>query len=324
MDRTQRRLVGLLAVQLVLLAIVHWPFSRARSSGGEKLLATLGSVSPERIEIAGGEGSSVTLERRAGAWVLGSLAGYPVAPGKVEKLIQDLGHLTAGRPVASARGSHAALKVASDQFERRLRIWARASKSPTAELFVGSSAGSGASHVRVGGSDRVFEASGLSAYDVPAEAGSWIERDLVPVRAEEVTGFEVANRNGSFALASENGAWRVRMPAARVRATLDSSKVIELVRGLCGIPIDQPAGPMDERAQGLTAPEATVRLTAKVGGSGGAGSPPAVVTIRIGAPVPAKPDSRYATCSGKDFAVIVPKYSFDRALSVELKELVKK
>jgi hypothetical protein len=323
MDRTQRRLVGLLALQLVLLAIVHWPFARARSSGGEKLLAALASVTPGRIEIVGGEGSSVTLERRAGAWVLGAPAGYPLVAGKAEKLIQDLEHLTAGRPVASARGSHAALKVAGDQFERRLRIWASASKAPAAELFVGSSAGSGGSHVRVGGSDRVFEASGLSAYDIPAEAGSWIERDLVSVRAEDVSGLEVANRKGSFALANQGGGWRVRMPAARAGAMLDSSKVIELVRSLCGLSIDQPIGRVDERAQGLSDPEATVRLATKAAGPGSSGAAPAEVTIRIGAPVPGK-DSRYVTCSRNDFAVTVPKYSFDRALSVELKELVKK
>ena len=192
-DRTQRVLAGALLVQLVILAIVYHPFVRSHAAGGQTLLPTLASITPEKIEIASGEGS-VTLERRSGAWVLAQPAGYPILPGKAEKLIQDIEHLTAGRQVSSDKSSHPALKVATDQFERRVRIWAKASGAPNAELFVGSSPGSGVSHMRVGGNDRVVEASGLSSYDVPADAASWIERRLVPWEAEEVGRIEVANR----------------------------------------------------------------------------------------------------------------------------------
>ncbi len=333
MDRTQRVLAGLLAGQLVLLAILYHPFSRARASGGAKLLPTLASTTADKLEVAGREGSALTLERRSGAWVLASPPGYPVLPGKVEKVIQDLEHLTAGRPVASGRGSHAALKVAADQFERRLRVWAGASKAPTAELFIGSSPGYGVSHVRVGGSDRVFEAGGLSAYDIPTDAGSWIERNLVPIRAEDVMRLELTNRKGAFALEAQGGTWRVDSLAAKAGkskagALLDSAKVLDLVRTLCGMSIDEPVGPVDERAQGLAAPEATVVLARGAAGADGTTAGPnsaaGEVTIRIGAPVPGRPDARYATRSGQGFAVIVPKYAFDRALSVELVELVKK
>ncbi len=323
MDRVQRALAGLLVLQLLVLALLHNPFARRGPAGEQPLLPKLASLTPARVEVANGDGAAVEFRREGGAWVLGRPDGYPVLPGKVEKLIQDLEHLTAARPVASDRSSHAALRVAADRFERRVRFWTGPSGGPEAELFVGTSAGSGASHVRAGGSDRVFEANGVASYDLPADAGPWIERNLVPIQADSATGLEVANRKGSFALVSQGGTWRVRSPAARAGAALDQEKVRELARTLCGLSLDEPVGPVDERAQGLADPEAKVVVEGRPAGADSAAAAVSV-TVRLGAPVPGKQDTRYAARSGLGFAVTVPRYAYDRALSVELKELVKR
>jgi hypothetical protein len=321
-DRTQRTLAVVLAAQIALLALLHNPFARARTTGDQPLMPALASLTPERIEIAGSDSSSVTLERRSGAWVLGKPEGYPVLPGKVEKVIQDLEHLKAGRAVASERGSHAALKVADDQFERRVRLWAHAGGPPSAQLYVGSSPGYGVTHMRVAGSDRVYEVSGLSAFDIPGDPGSWIERSLVSIKPEELSRLEITNGKGSFALESSAGAWRIVAPT-RSRVVLDPTKVLDLARTLCGLSIEQPMGPIDEAAQGFAHPAATVRLVKSAAGPDSAKTAPAEVTIRIGALVLGKPDAFYAARSGLDFAVSVARFSVDRALSAELKELAK-
>lgn len=323
MDRTQRLLAAAFAIQVVLLALLYHPWVRTRETSGRALLPSLASVTPDRIEVDGADAVTATFVRRSGGWVLDDPEGYPVVPGKVEKLLQDLEHVSATRPVASDRRSHAALKVAAVQFERRIRLWAGAARTPAAELYLGSSVAYNVTHVRVGGDDHVFEASGISAYDVPADPGSWIERELVSMHAEDVTRFELTNRKGAFVLEREGGAWHVRSPAARASVLLDSLKAVELVRALCGLSIDQPAGPVDESAQGFADPEATVHLERSTTGPDSAKAGPSQVTIRIGAPAAGKPDSRYATRSGLPFAVTLPKYAYDRALTVELKELMK-
>lgn len=324
MDRTQRVLTVLLAIQLALIMILEHPFSRAAAGGGPALLPKLASVTPQRLEIAGADSSVVTLERRSGAWVLADPEGYPAMPGKVEKVIQDLEHLTAERPVSSDKSSHAALKVAADQFERRVRIWAGGREAPAAELYLGTSPGYGVTHVRVGGSDRVFEASGLSAYDVPAEAVSWIDRNLVSLPADEVTGLEIRNRRGDFTMERRQGVWRILAPAARSGAILDSLKAADLVRAACGLSIDQPVGPVDEESQGLGTPEATVRLKRGGAGPDSAGAAPEEVTVEIGGPVAGKPDLRYATRSGLGFAVTLPRSAFERVLSAQWSDLLRK
>ncbi len=332
MDRTQRLLAGILAAQLVLLALLHNPFASHRAAADQPLLPGLASITPEKLEIDGGEGASVTFERAAGAWALGEPKGYPVTPGKVEKVIQDLEHLSARRQVVSGSRYHAALKVEANDFERRVRIWEKPAGSPRVDLYLGSSPSYGVSHVRVGGNDRVYEASGLSAYDIPAEPGSWIERSLVAIPAQDVTRLEVTNRKGSFALEKQGGAWTVRSPASRSSAALDQDKGGDLVRALGTLSLDEPVGPVDERTQGLADPEATVVLGRAPSDSAMAQSTPApaatalaaTVTIRIGASVPGKQEQRYATRSGLGFTVTVGKYASDRALAATLAELVKK
>ena len=325
MDRTQRLLAGLLAVQLVLLGLLRFVFSPGHAVAKEQaLLPALASMTPGKLEIDDGTGASVTFERAGGAWTLENPKGYPTAAGKVEKLIEDVEHLSAGRPVVSNRSHHAALKVADDQFERRIRIWEKPGGKPSAEVIVGTSPRLQVSHVRLGGKDPVYEASGLSAYDLPAEAGSWIERNLVPLAAEAVAGVGLTNRKGSFDLEKTGGTWKVRSPASRSRAALDAQKVEDLVRALCGVSLEAPAGPVDERAQGLGAAEATVTLrpAPAAGDSSAVASGP--VVFRIGAPVPGKEDQRYAARSGFGYAVTVGKSAVDKALNTTLADLLKK
>ncbi len=224
MDRAQRLLAGLLAAQLLLLALFHNPFASRRAAADQPLLPGLASITPEKLEIDGGQGTSVILEREGGAWALGQPKGYPVTPGKVEKVIQDLEHLNVHRQVVSGSRYHAALKVAPNDFERRVRIWEKPGGNPRAELYVGSSPSYGVSHVRVGGNDRVYEASGINSFDLPAEPASWVERNLVPIANQDVTRFELANRKGSFALEKQGATWTVRSPASRSNTALDQDK----------------------------------------------------------------------------------------------------
>ena len=325
MNRTQRLLAGVLAAQILLLALLYFTFPASRAAAKEQpLVPALASMTPQRLEIGDGTGATIALDREGGAWTLESPQGYPATASKVEKLIQDIEHLSAGRPVVTNRRNHAALKVADGEFERRIRIWEKAGGKPSAELFLGTSPRFQTSHVRLGGTDPVYEASGLSAYDVPADLGSWVERNLVPVAADSVLGVGISNRKGSFELAKKDGHWSVRTPAARARAALDQQKVEALVRTLCGMSLESPAGPESEAAYGLSAPEATIVLSRSPAAGDGAAASGGALMLRIGAPVPGKEGDRYAARSGFSYAVTIAKYSADRALEAALPDLLAK
>ena len=322
MDRTQRLLLGALAAQLVLIGLFTFVFPASRAAVKDQpLFPALAATTPQKVEIGDGTGTTVALDREGGAWTLQSPKGYPASGEKVEKLIDDIEKLSAGRPVVSNRRNHLALKVADDGFERRIRIWEKPGGKPLAELYLGTSPRFQTSHVRVGGKDPVYEASGLSSYDVPADAGSWIERGLVPIPADSVARIALSNRKGSFELEKKDGRWSVKAPAARARAALDATKVDGLVRSLCGMSLESPAGVESDPAFGLDAAEATLVFARAAGDSTPAASP---VVVRIGAPVPAKDGERYAARSGSGYAVTIPKHSVDRALEATLAELLAK
>jgi uncharacterized protein DUF4340 len=324
-DRTQRLLGIVLAAQVVLLALLQFAFPASHAAVKEQpLFPTLASMTPQKVEIDDGTGNSVALDRESGAWTLESPKGYPVTASKVEKVIEEVGKLSVGRPVVTNRRNHAALKVADGEFERRVRIWEKAGGKPSAELYLGTSPRFQSTHVRAGGKDPVYEASGLNSYEVPADAASWVERAVVTVPADSVATIGVSNQKGSFQLEKKNGAWSVKTPAAKAHAALDAQKVESLVRTLCGLSLDTPAGPEGDAAFGLGVPEATLVFQRAPAPGDSTGAAAAPVVVRIGAPVPGKEGERYAARSGFGFAVTVPKYSVDQALDATLEGLIAK
>ena len=316
MDRTQRILAILLALQLAVLAVLGFAFPSNRGPAKEaSLLPALAGMTPRKVEIGDQAGASVTLARAGGGWTLESPSGYPADSAKVEKLLDDLEAVKVRSPVVSNRRNHAALKVADETFERRVRIWEKPEDKPSATLYVGSSPRFQSSHVRVGGKDPVYEASGINTFELAADPGSWVERSLVAVPADSVTSLSLRNAKGGFELEKKDGLWSVRAPASRARAALDAQKVETLVRTLCSMSLDAPAGPAGDAAYGLATPESAVALWL--------GTTPGV-EVRIGAQVPGNDNQRYAGRAGSPYAVIVSKYTVDRALNATLTELLAK
>jgi len=323
LNRAQRWLGVLLIAQVALLLLIHNPFTKKAGATEQTLLPALASITPERLEVAGPGGAATGFVRKDAVWTLADPEGYPVLPGKIEKLLQDLGNLKTGRQVVSSSRYHASLKVATDDFERRIRIWEKAGGSPKIELYVGTSPSYGVTHVRVNGNDRVFEASGLNSYDIPVESSAWIERNLTMVPATEVTALAVANRKGKFSLVKKDGSWGFADPAARGKVPLDQDKVTQLVSAMCGMSIEKPLAAPDEKTQGLSAPEATVTFTRVPAHPDSVAPQPQIVTVKIGGLVPGPDQQRYALRSGSPFGATVAKYGYDRALSATLTELLK-
>ena len=319
MDRTQRLLIIALVVQIALLLVVHNPFAKKGAATEQTMIPALASMTPEKLEVSGPGEATVTFVKREGIWTLANPDGYPALPGKLDKLIQDLGHLKAGRQVVSSSRYHASLKVADADFERRVRVWEKPSDTPKVELYIGTSPSYGVTHMRLAGSDKVFETTGINSYDIPVEPGGWIERSLTMVPATEVTALQVANKKGKFALEKKEGGWGL----AGGGKPLDSDKVTQLIGTLCGMSIEEPVA-VDAKSQGLDSPEATLVFKRVPAHADSVAPQPVTVTVRIGALVQDKQEKRFAARADFPFGGTVAKYGYDRALSVTLADLLKK
>jgi len=304
MTRTQWILGGVLLAQCALLALVSPWSGRAGAGEPRPLLPALEATTPGRIEIRGDEGKTLNLAREQGSWTLREADGYPADAAKVDDLIADLKKVQVRRPVVTSSRYHDTLKVTESGAERRIRVWAEGGDDPLVDLLVGSSPNYGATHVRLAGDDQVYEVRDLRTYDVRPDAGSWIDRKLVDVRAEDVSAISIRSGSTTIALVKTGDAWAMTMPAGDA----DASKIDAWLRGVTGILASEPAGKADKPGLGFDAPAATVELTRTKDGA------TETTVLRVGAEIPGSQGQRYARRDGASHAVILSSWDSEKLL----------
>ncbi len=305
MTRTQWILGGTLVAQCAVLAILYSGSQRAGAGEPRALVPTLDPATVGRIEIRGDAGKTLHLAKTSGAWTLDEADGYPADPSKVETLLTDLQKLQVRRPIVTSSRYHETLKVTDDGAERRIKVYPATGNDPVVDLLVGSSPSYGATNVRVAGDDRVYEVRDLRTYDIRPDAGSWIDRKLVDVPAEDVTKVSIRSGTSTIELAKSGATWSMTQPAGEA----DASKVDTWLRGVLGILATEPAGQADKPELGFDQPAATVELTKTKDGASEA------VVLRIGAAAPGTEGQRYARRDGASHAVILSSWDAEKFLA---------
>jgi hypothetical protein len=128
-------------------------------------------------------GKQVDLVKRDKDWVLASGFDYPVDQKKLDEVLAPVAKLSAAAPIASQAARHKQLHVADDDFERKLVI---TTGGKDIMLLIGGPAGARRTAVRVGGDDKVYAVSGLTAYTVGSEARQWIDTSYVKIAKDDV------------------------------------------------------------------------------------------------------------------------------------------
>jgi hypothetical protein len=248
MNRTQITLAGLLAAQLLLIVLVRSPFSSASApTETHPLLPDLAELTAARVELLGDEDRKVTLVREGDDWSIEELDGFPADASKVDELIDSLRELKVRRPVVTGSGYHGSFKVKDDDNEGRVKVWGEGDDKARADLILGSSPNYRAVNVRRAGEDPVYEVREFATYDVSADTGRWIQKSLLDVPADDVTGLTVSNAAGTVELVREDGTWR----AAGLDDALDADAVDDLVRAASSVQLANGIGARDDAAQGF-------------------------------------------------------------------------
>jgi len=314
MNRTHAILAALLFVQLALLALLRSPFAGSAASEPHPLLPGLSDSEPARIEISEGEGKSVTLVRGQDGWTVADADDYPADAGAVAELIDKLAGLEVRHPVVTSARYHDALGVGGDKHEGRVRIWTDEGDDPRFDLLVGTSPNYRVTHVRPAAEDAVYEVRGLGRYDLRPDAEAWILKRFVDVPAEQIHSIELTNPHGTLKLERGEQGFVLVAPAGR-DVHLDPDKVDGWVRSLGQFWISEPGGRLDEAAQGLARPFATVEIGYAEDDEQRA------VTVRIGGEVPDEEGKRYAARSGFDRVAILDSYEAAKITDKKLADL---
>ncbi len=256
MNRRNLVLVGALVLQLILVVVVLWPRSTASSGEEQSLFPGLEAAQIVKLSITDATGETINLARVAGSWVLPDADDYPCQEGKVPELITKLLGLSADSLVTKTSASHKRLKVAEDDFERRIVF--ELADGTRNELFVGSSPTYGAAHIRLGGQDEVYLTSGLSATDAGTQATAWVDRSYFSVTRDDVVSLTVQNENGELGFLKVGDMWSLK--DLEPDETFNNTSFQTLLGRASSVSMVRPLGREEQESYGLQAPSAVVTI----------------------------------------------------------------
>lgn len=261
MNKWQRLLIGLLVAQLALGVFVFWPRPVA-GSGGQPLLAGLTADQITGLTITDEAGNTTKLAKQGDAWIAPDAGAYPADAAKITPVLDKLVALKTGRLIAQTPQSHAQLQVADNKYVRKIDI--TKADGTTQTVYLGSTAGGQAGHVRLAGQDNVYLASGLASWEVDSSLLNWINPVYLSFNAADLIGFTLKNKNGEFAFTKDaQGAWQ--LVGLGADETVDQDKVNNLLSSLASLRMTKPLGKTEDAGWGMAAPTATVTLQVKSG-----------------------------------------------------------
>lgn len=169
MSRLNKLLLLLLVTQLALIAYVYRP---NRLSGPPTVHFFADTEANQVVALTIGDGKqSLTLEKADGKWHLGAPPHYPVAVKKVEGLVKKLLALRSSRLVTHTASSHQRLKVAADDYIRKLTISLQGGGSK--ELLLGTAPNYKTIHVRSPENDDVYLVKDLADWEAAVDPEDW-------------------------------------------------------------------------------------------------------------------------------------------------------
>lgn len=304
MSNLQRVLIGLLVLQLALVALVFWP-RPAAGVGGETLLGALKAEDVTGLRITDDQGKTAVLAKQGDAWVAPDAGAYPADAAKITPILAKLAGIKTGRLITQTPASQAQLQVADSKFVRKVEV--TTADGTTRTVYLGSPGGGQAVHVRLGGKDEVYLANGLSSWEISGDLVSWVDPVYLTVAAADITSFKLANANGQVELVrGADGAWQLAGLAAG--EALDANKVTSLVNAITALRMTAPLGKVEDASWGLAQPSATVALQAK------SGDQARNITLAVGAKNEA--DSSYVVKSSEsEYYARVAQFSVETLVS---------
>jgi hypothetical protein len=255
MKRHIQILTILLIIQIGLTAIAFWPRSAETSEVGTPLLGDITSESIRQIEIEDGDGDTITLANSEDGWVIPELDNFPVLAEKVDTLIAGLLEIRTDRLITRTESSHRQLKVASDEFERKIIL--SSGETSLRTVYIGSSPSFGSAHVRLEGEEETYLTNAIAAYQANADAASWIDTVYQRVAAEDIQAIRLENANGTWDFEKdEEGNWSLAGLGAGEELNASTMSTIET--RATSISMTEPLGMEVQESYGLDEPQSTL------------------------------------------------------------------
>ncbi|KAA1189653.1 DUF4340 domain-containing protein [Pseudohalioglobus sediminis] len=180
MSRFLFAMVMLLLVQLLVLANSYRQDADALTkASGQALIDTSGYL-VEEVLLEDHRGDKVRLRRAGKGWLLPELDGLPADAERVDLMLEKLTVTDPGWPVAQTLAARQRFQVARYHFRRKLVLSSQ--QQELGEVYLGTAPVFRKVHARNAAQDDIYSVE-LSLFELPADAGKWLEPRLLQVRA---------------------------------------------------------------------------------------------------------------------------------------------
>ena len=201
MDR--RSLLLLAAVLALLTGVAAFAVRRGARPTEERLLwPGADAAKTTRIVITSPSGR-FELARKDGRWELASPVAFPADAGAVQPLLEKLPKVVLNGPLTESKARQNLFGL---QPEAAIRV--QADGGAPLDLQAGKAAPeSESTYVRLGGSDAVYEARGLSRSDVERSTADWLSKAVVAVPPAALEHVVMKSTAATVALAKSAAGW---------------------------------------------------------------------------------------------------------------------
>ena len=253
LSRLQWILAGVLVVQIILAVVINLP--RGTQASGGPLLEGFDPVMINEILIENQSGEQIRLKKIEGSWVLPEAGNYPVMADKVTELLTKIKNVQTNRLVTQTAASHSQLSVADDNFMNKIILNEAGGKSY--RLFLGSSSGAGATHIRLSDRNQVYLTAGLASWEVSPTPSSWIDTEYLTLNQDQIQSISVQNANGTFIFTKgTDGQWVY--DDLGEGETFDADTFQATINRLASLRMLEPLGTEVDPSLGFDKPRTTV------------------------------------------------------------------
>jgi hypothetical protein len=292
MNRRIQILVGILALQLILVAIVFWHRGGV-GQAGQPLFPGVEVGQITKLTVHKEDGQPTEMDKGKAGWVLAGTDDFPVVSSTVTSALEQIVALTGDRAVATTAASQKRLKVTPDAYDRLVEF--RLADGSQHRLYLGTSPSYGTTYVRADDQKEVYLAS-LKSSDLGTGPSTWIDTTYLTITQTQVTALTVQNKQGTFMLEKSGDAWT--MQGLQAGETFDTSKATTILNSVSTLHMVQPLGKTVKPEYGLEQPLATLKVA----------TTDKVVVLMVGAPS-SDGNSYVVRSSESPYFVNVSKYS---------------
>ncbi|MCS7259553.1 MAG: DUF4340 domain-containing protein [Anaerolineae bacterium] len=261
--RGNQILAGILALQVVIAIVVFWPRGTVSGSPAAPLLADFKTDEVVGLTITDRDGNTVELAKNGQDWVLPQREQYPAVSTRVTDLLTKLARIRTNRLIAQTEGSHRALQVAADDFNRKIEL--KMKDGSTRTVYLGTSGGGGATHVRADAQKEVYLTSEVLSWDVNATESNWVETLYFTVPQTATLSITLQNAQGTFEFERPTGEGEWTMKGLAADEKLEQNSVQDLLFQVTSVRMIGPLGRSEREEYGLAKPQAVVTLRTKEG-----------------------------------------------------------